>query len=111
MTTNYMGNEPFAGLTLLQERTIEAATKLAPPASHDGLWRNIAAALSEAESWSDDQINSAILSVMRSSSGLNIWQLGFAPFASIGSPNLLNPVASLFSSGNPAFGVPTLTVN
>ena len=56
----YLGQQPFEGLTEGQANAIEIATKLAPPEYHDGLWRLVAAQLDPATApWSDPQVVTA----------------------------------------------------
>ena len=58
--SDYMGREPIEGMSLEQQRACEAATRLAPPAMHDGIMRTIAANLPGPPPWGPGAVEGAI---------------------------------------------------
>ncbi len=64
---SYQGHTPIAGLTLEQQRAVEAMCKLAPQANwHDGLMRSVASVLVGEPPWDNAAVQSAIVSVAQS---------------------------------------------
>jgi hypothetical protein len=60
---SYTGEKPFDGLSEVQSRAIEAATKLCPPDYHDGVWRDLAATLGTNPPWDDATVKAALVEV------------------------------------------------
>ncbi len=64
---SYTGNGPIPGMTIEQQRACEAMCKLArEPSWHDGLMRNVAAALPGEPPWTNADVQAAIVSVAQS---------------------------------------------
>ncbi len=62
----YFGNTPISGMTIEQQRACEQACNLAPqPYYHDGLMRDIAAALVGDPPWTDQEVQAAIVSTLQ----------------------------------------------
>jgi hypothetical protein len=57
----------IAGLTIDQAKAVEAATKLAPTAWHDGLVNQIAAQLAGEPPWANATVQAAIIAVLTDS--------------------------------------------
>jgi hypothetical protein len=60
---NYTGEIPFDGLSDVQQRAVESATKLCPPDYHDGIWRSVAATLGGNSPWDNATVKAALVQV------------------------------------------------
>jgi hypothetical protein len=73
--TDYTGQQMMPGVTDVQARAIEAATRMCPPEFHDGVLRGVAAALGDTPPFTNTAVKDAIKSVLAGVSITNVLDL------------------------------------